>query len=584
MPIGSPTRGADRPQGTRTHASLSAGAPGELSIEPPEDGHLRPTCICFPAVGPRTRISSSRRRRAPLARHARALARALALALGATLAVAIPAPPGAADSAPFEIRSHAITGVIEQVWPLQVSRCEGGASDVLVLSIDGGPPHQRKLLTYMPCGAALRPGDPSIVTRELPERAVVVDVATLPGREGPQLFVVSAEGIRVEALSGDPAPRDYAIPGGLPLPPRPWAIGRLAIVDDWNDDGGRTALVPSLRGAWLVDLASGATREIEMPIYASYLTRMPHLPETIWKWMIQEVSWPSLERSDDNGDGRTDLIALSRWAVWIYHAGPDGLPSQPTRRIELVPFTEEEELRNAAFVNNYFARDLDGDGRADLLLSTIGGGLMDGHSRTRIHLNGGSGVSTDGEPDALRETEGGFSGFLFADLDGDGREEIIEMTMEFGIVQIIRILVTRRAETQMRVLVLDPESPGGTRAVFEADFPFRLDFGEATVTGMIPSLGDWNGDGALDLYVARNDEEIGFRMGSTAPGEPVFGSLVESQSVPLPSGQGRVGDLDGDGLDDIVAFNDDDPDMPLVVLHNRGVLPGTRAGLRAKER
>jgi hypothetical protein len=293
------------------------------------------------------------------------------------------------------------------------------------------------------------------------------------------------------------------------------------------------------------------------------------------------VSWPTLERGDDNGDGRADLIALSRWAIWIYHAGPEGLPSEPSRKIELVPFTEEEELRNAAFLNNYFARDLDGDARADLLLSTIGGGLMDGHSRTRIFLNGGAGVSTDRPPDAVRETDGGFSGFLFADLDGDGREEMIEVTMEFGIVQIIRILVTRRAETQMRVLVLDPDAPGGTRSVFEDDFPFRLDFGEATVTGMIPSLGDWNGDGVLDLYVARNDEEIGFRMGSKQPGEPVFGSLVETQGVPLPSGQGRVGDLDGDGLDDIVAFNDDDPEMPLIVLHNRGRLPGTRAGLRA---
>jgi hypothetical protein len=73
-------------------------------------------------------------------------------------------------------------------------------------------------------------------------------------------------------------------------------------------------------------------------------------------------------------------------------------------------------------------------------------------------------------------------------------------------------------------------------------------------------------------------------MGSKTPGEPVFGSLVETQGVPLPSGQGRVGDLDGDGLDDIVAFNDDDPEMPLIVLHNRGRLPGTRAGLRAPAR
>ena len=162
-------------------------------------------------MGLRTRISSLWRRRAPLA--------TVSLGVGATSLLAIAAAPGAADSAPFEIHSHGITGVIEQVWPLQVSGCANDEADILLLSIDGGPPHQRKLVTWMPCGAALRPGDPAIVERELPPSTVVVDVATLPDRKGPQLFIVSADGIRVESLVGEPTPKRFAIPGGLPLPP-----------------------------------------------------------------------------------------------------------------------------------------------------------------------------------------------------------------------------------------------------------------------------------------------------------------------------------------------------------------------------
>ena len=490
-----------------------------------------------------------------------------------------PVAAQAADSAPFRIHSHDISGLVQQVWTLDVSRCENGESDLLVLSTEGSPPSEQKMLTWMPCGSALEPGDPRILERPLPDATVLVDVSMIPGRIGPQLLTVSAAGIRIEALQGSEPPRDLTIPGGLPLPPRPWEIGRVEIVEDWNDNGRPTALVPALRGAWLVDLTSGDAREIEMPIYASYMTYMPFLPATVLKWMIQEVTWPTLARADDNGDGRLDLFALSRWEIWIYHAGPDGLPNEPSRRLEFVPFDAETERRHAATVNNYFARDLDGDTRADVILSTIGGGLMDGRSSTQIHLNGGNGVSIDAKPDAIRKTKGGFSGFNFVDIDGDGREEIIETTIEFGIVQIVRVLLTRKAETRFRVLVLDPASPDGTRSIFEDDFSFRLNFGDASISGLIPSLGDWNGDGVKDLYVARSDDEIGFRLGSKAQGKPVFGRTTGRQHVPLPSGQSRVADLNGDGLDEIIAYADTDPDQPLIVLHNLGRLPGTRPEL-----
>jgi hypothetical protein len=496
----------------------------------------------------------------------------------------LPAGPEAvhaADSAPFEVHDHAIDGLVRQVWPLAVSRCETNERDLLVLSTLGGPPQQQKILTWMPCGSALTPGDPRILTRRLDDAVVVVDVARVPGRSGPQLLAISADGIRIEALGGADPPLDLAIPGGLPLSPRPWEVGRIPMIDDWNDNGRVSALVPALRGAWLVDLESHAMRQIEMPVYASYETYTPFLPATVLKWMIQEVTWPTIVRADDNGDGRLDLFALSRWDLWIYHAGPEGLPDQPSRRLQFVPFDEEIERRHEATVNNYFARDLDGDTRADLILSSLGGGLMNGHSKTRIHLGRGSGVTIDGKPDATRDIEGGFSGFNFVDIDGDGRDEMIETSLEFGIVQMLRILTTRRAETTIRVLVLDPEAPNGTRTIFEDDISFKLDFGEARVTGLVPSLGDWNGDGVQDLYLARSDDEIGFRLGSRVPGEPVFGRITGRQPVALSNGQSRIVDLNGDGLDEIVAFTDTDPERPLIVLENLGRLPGTRPELRA---
>jgi hypothetical protein len=101
------------------------------------------------------------------------------------------------------------------------------------------------------------------------------------------------------------------------------------------------------------------------------------------------------------------------------------------------------------------------------------------------------------------------------------------------------------------------------------------------MSGLVPSLGDWNGDGVQDMFVATSDDEISFRIGSKEKGQALFGRAKGRQPVGLDSGESRIADLDGDGLDDIVAFTDNRADQPLIVLQNRGRLPGTRPALRA---
>ncbi|MEZ4291490.1 MAG: VCBS repeat-containing protein [Myxococcota bacterium] len=114
----------------------------------------------------------------------------------------------------------------------------------------------------------------------------------------------------------------------------------------------------------------------------------------------------------------------------MHRAGPQGLPIEPTRRIPLAPFDEELERRHESTLHQtHLALDVDGDARADLMLASLGGGLMDGQSRLRIHLGRGDGVAGRCA-DAVRERRGGFAGWSFADLDGDGRQELIETSVE----------------------------------------------------------------------------------------------------------------------------------------------------------
>ncbi len=489
------------------------------------------------------------------------------------------------DSDPFLSRTHDdVLGVL-QAWPMRVSECGGPEMDLLVLSAVGGPPRQKKQVTWMPCGSALRPGDAAIVTRDLGPEIALVDVARVPGRQGAQLLLVSASGLRIESLdpnATDPA-RNYVIPGGLPLPLRPRELSRIVLFDDWHSTGRATALLPASHGGKLVDLVTGAIRDLPMPIFANYRSWDPFLPRTIWTWLQAETRWPTLARADDNGDGLLDLFALSRWEIWIYHAGPDGLPSEPSRKLTLVPFDEELERRHETTAITYFASDINGDAKADLILSTVGGGLKAGRSLTEIYLNSGSGVSVNAPPSAVQKTPGGFSDINLTDLDGDGRKEIIELSLEFGILQIVGLLLTGNMDVTLRVIQLDASAPDGVRVEFEDELKFKIDLASSSLEGLVPTLGDWNGDGILDLFVNKGSKSIAFRLGA-APGDgPRFGKATGRQPLPLDSGESRIADLDGDGLDDIIAFDHADSEKSLVVLHNQGRLPGTRPTVSSQD-
>lgn len=333
-----------------------------------------------------------------------------------------------------------------------------------------------------------------------------------------------------------------------------------------------------------MNLADATTRPLELPLVANYRTWDPDLPGRVRKLMVSEVHWPVLALGDDDGDGdgRIDLFALTRWHVWVFRNGPDGLPEAPSRRVALQPFGAEDEVRFESTDVTYFAADLNGDGLTDLMLHRISGGVMDGNTVTDIHLNTGAGASAATSPDVTLRVEGGFSGVEPMDLDGDGRSEIVETGMQFGIMQIVRVLLTRKTSVSVRILNWDPASPGQFRTSWEQDMTFKLDFGEGRIAGLLPTAeGDWNADGRKDLLYPKGDDRLAIRLGRAGDGGPGFGKTIAEQPIDLAAGRTRVADVNGDGLDDLIAYDPLDASGRILLLTNRGILPGTRPELKA---
>ena len=481
----------------------------------------------------------------------------------------------AAENEPFESVRLAVAGRPVEVWTGSFSgNCEQGAQDMLVIAIEGVPPREQRRVLHFPCQAGERLNPQAGREFAVPGDAVAVDAY------GPhsELAFLRPSGLQLVSLADPEKHREIHVPGGLPLVPRSRGLSRMPLVGPWGAQGRPGALLPTLTGALAVDLEDGSQRSIELPMMADYETQAPGLPNPVDHFMLERAAWPLLLPGDDDGDGRTDLFALTRWNLAVLRAGEEGLAQQPSRLVELRPFEDRHEIRPEQSGTTYRATDLNADGLTDLVLHRSWGSMMRGRGITSVFFNAGEGARPDASPDVLREREDGFSTIEFLDLDGDGWFEGVETSMDFGLVQAVRMLLTRRGKATVEILTLEREPPHRLVSSWKQDIRFKIDFGEARIEGLFPVLDtDWNADGRNDLLYMESDGEIALRLGKAGARGPSFGNRVAGQSSPFRAGRSASADLDGDGLEDLILYDPQASVGAVWVYYNRGQLPGSPA-------
>ncbi len=495
------------------------------------------------------------------------------------MALALGAPPSArAEEAPgaFALETLRVPGRPVQV--LLAPAPSRGPADLVVSAVEGSPPEEERRIVLFPPPPAPGRVHPASLSVVAPRDAVFFDVAALGAGPGPEIVFVSDTALRlVNPRSGER--REIALVPPLGLPARARGLTALACVADWDDDGRPEALLPTATGARLVPLAGGAPRSVSLPLVAEYETRADAPPPHSGS-MSEFVVWPALVRADDDGDGRLDLFALSRFGVAVHRVGPAGLSLAPTRWLPLRAFSAGEELRPRSTGLRLQVRDLDGDGRADLVVSRAVGTLLHSHSATEIYRNPGDGVRLPATPDASFSLDAGLAQVELSDLDGDGRVELVQSSIAFGVMQVVRVLTTRRAEIEVRVYRLGAPGISGASLSWESGLSLALDFEQGRASGLLPlASGDWNGDGRKDLLVGPDRDTLAVYLGEATPRGPGFAASPVEQHAPV-AGNALVADLDGDGLDDLVMWDTRDVSGAVSVLRNRGVLPGTPPSLR----
>ncbi|MBN1448967.1 MAG: T9SS type A sorting domain-containing protein [Bacteroidetes bacterium] len=274
--------------------------------------------------------------------------------------------------------------------------------------------------------------------------------------------------------------------------------------------------------------------------------------EYIGAWM--DATRPTVQVLDFNGDGYDDIVtpAIDKadsidFKAVLYFGGAE------MDAVADLEFTAEPPTTRMSdhYVSDILVGDLNGDGCDDLLINGSRVDHIRGNEYWRLYL--GNRDPRPAEPDrVLREIEGWVPAFIFSavmDVDSDGYADIVNSGNE-SLHRPRGDVLVFRSGPELPVTILPNDSiPNYNPDPLGYQWPQRAS-----------PVGDMNGDGTPDLMMPW---QTYFYPGSSAyffhPGGPDFrrpsgfGGTVPEQDF-VKSGMYDVGDVNGDGYDDVVAL------------------------------
>jgi hypothetical protein len=146
----------------------------------------------------------------------------------------------------------------------------------------------------------------------------------------------------------------------------------------------------------------------------------------------------------------------------------------------------------------------------------------------------------------------------FQDVNGDGRPDIVTVTMDLGVTKLLGSLATKRLNVGLDFHVWCQEKNGAFRAIKGLDLSgtFRFDLNNLRVSQLSLFSGDYDGDGRADFVQIGRGKRVTIHRGRpdcSFPANPdmAFDLREEPRDLSLV----RIRDLDGDGRSDLFIIN-----------------------------
>lgn len=294
-------------------------------------------------------------------------------------------------------------------------------------------------------------------------------------------------------------------------------LPEASIVGDWHQSGDQELAVWRV-GALQFFRRDGATYKALETISIPPNTYVDG-PSTAFRgpWsnrrysMVVSHSFPALSVGHYDADKRPDLFVIDDDRLRVHPGQADGRFSPDAKVfLDFAVRQREEKERKNSFISAQLL-DLNGDGMTDYVNNKVAGGLSSMSSETHVHLNR-SGFRK--QPDQVIKRDGFAAMIQLADLNGDGRPELIEPHANVGLVGLARAMVSKK----MSVDWLITENTGGKfNASKTQSVPvvFSLDFsGGPMFKGPFPRFThDFDGDGLIDFLTSPDGQQIQIYLG-----------------------------------------------------------------------
>ena len=412
--------------------------------------------------------------------------------------------------------------------------------DTSILSVEAGPPGIPVLALTDDGIAALRMG---------------------PGPDGPPV------------LSWEPVVAERSLLSGTGT-----FLPNLGLVKDVDGDGRADVLVPTLEGASIY-----LSRNQGLSLASRVRFPLGALQETDANPRVRRFPLPEL--NDVDGDRRPDLML--RPSSGDLH-GFRVLRNQGEGRFgaPLAPLGDRKEKTGPpgrTEPSPVWFGDLDGDGKAEYateeqreIPEEAGtrqeiAAVKRPHFTFRLH-RARADLGMEPRPYQTFEAEGYALGGGdddselrlpggFQDLNGDGKEDLILTTLDFSMLQAVKIMAVQRIGIGLDFHLLC-QTPGGFKPVRGTDLSgkFNLNLKNLKIGHVSQFAGDFDGDGRAEFVQMGRGRTVTIHRGKADCGYNSQPDLaVQLEEAPRDLSLAQVRDLDGDGLADLMVTQPQPP-------------------------
>ena len=448
-----------------------------------------------------------------------------------------------------------------------------GRTDLMQVLFRDNPPHEQRLIRVTLQGEdGALPPRPTF-ERPLPAGAAAYDVHDLRESPGSELVLLRQSDVLVLSLasaSGTSWSLPFPGPGSVGALGDDRGLERIAIV--YPELGREPRLLAVQLGETTVLAAGGEVLgRLQTGGLANYL--VPTRPGLLFFESDLRLFFdaPRVSIGDVDGDGSGDVVTSTRHEVRVFLQEADGrFDAKASRVYPLDLLSEHDHIRGSGGVTAQ-TTDLDGDGRADLVLSHQSGGLTDARLITRIYRNVGGGWQLDAPAQTI-DSQGAIGSELALDIDRDGRPELVRVIVPFSTMGLVQTLLTRTFGAEARIYPSDPKRLFASDPWVKLDLDIPFSFDTLRTAGFLPCWTlDLNADGNLDLLLSGKGDRLEVRLGGT---QHRYGKVHHRMKLPT-QGLLRGGDWNGDGLVDLLIFDPFTNDAPAHLLVNLGTLPNS---------